>query len=85
MKPEGQIPVPVVKYKGSHWGNLSLFSSAHEVVATSAKIAKKRISFIDNHQVNRVVLKSMVYWKIPSGVEADINAVSPTAAPRRRR
>lgn len=85
MKPVGQISVPVVNYKGDPWGDLSLFSAAHEMVATSVKIAKRRISFLDNHQVNRITLKSMVHWKIPSGVEADISAVAPNSVPRRRR
>lgn len=84
MKPVGHIRVPVVDYKGARWGHLSSFSDAHEVVATKAKLAKVRDSFIGNHRVHRVSLKSMVHWRIPVGVQVDISALEPGQAPRRR-
>ena len=85
MKPVGHIPVPVVKFKGDLWGALSEYSASHEIVATSVKITKKRIPFLDGHRVDRVKLTSMVHWKIPTGVDPDISAVPPSGTPRRRR
>jgi len=84
VKPIGHLLVPVVNFGGAHWGALSEFASSHDIVATSARIGK-RISFLDNHQVSQVKLKSMVHWKIPSGVEAEISAVPSGEAPRRQR
>ncbi len=85
MKPVGHIHVPVVKFKGDLWGALSVLSVSHEIVGASAKIAKKRIPFLGGHRVARVRLTSMVHWKIPAGVEADISAVPPSGTPRRGR
>ena len=85
MRPVGHIPVPVVNFKEDLWGALSEFSASHEIVGTSVRIAKKRIPFLGGHRVDRVKITSMVHWKIPAGVEADISAVPPSGTPRRRR
>lgn len=75
------LPVPLVEYGGQVWGDLGAFGRKHEFIATTVKEGKKRVTFLNQHNVGTVSLEKMVHWKIPTGVELDISGVA--GAPRR--
>ena len=79
-----RIYIPVKTVNNEKWARLNLFGNTHLICGEKFKLKKDNFTFAGGHRVQLFTVKNNVHWKIPSGIQLDIQEVAPANLPRRQ-
>jgi len=80
----GKVTLQWSEFKNEKWAHLNYLNDSHIVVAEVCKVVDQSFSFIGQHRVRKIKLKSNVHWLIPSSYTLDITGVDNRPPLRRK-
>jgi hypothetical protein len=77
------IRVPVKVVGADRWGQLSMFGEHHLICGEDVRVKDQNYTFAGGHRVRLYSFKKNVHWKIPAGIQLNVEGVPPATQPRR--